>query len=236
MAPTLSLRGITFGWLYLSSFNSYFMIRNARLLFGGITLVLLFSCNNNKSASAQKDSATVNERPMIPKESMLNPYAAVDISPMDMSYFPVDYPQLKMTNSITTPPVMRVIYSRPHLQGRKLFHNLLKYGEPWRLGANEATEIQFYREVKIQNKKIPAGRYILYCIPEENNWTIVLNNNIDTWGLKIDSTKDIDRFTIPVTNNNKPIEYFTMVFEKTEAGANLLMAWDDLVAKLPISL
>lgn len=199
-----------------------------------MVLVLLFGCNNNKNTSAQKDSVIVNESPLIPKEAMLNPYAAVDVSPMDMSYFPVDYPQLKMTNSITTPPIMRVIYSRPHLQGRKLFHNLLKYGEPWRLGANEATEIQFYRDIKIQNKKIAAGRYILYCIPEEKKWTIVLNSNVDTWGLKIDSTKDIDKFMIPVTGDNKPIEYFTMVFEKTETGADLLMAWDDLVAKLPI--
>jgi hypothetical protein len=211
------------------------MIRIAKIFFCCTGLALLFSCNNNKNASAQKDSVLVNERPLIPKEAMLNPYAAVDISPMDMSYFPVNYPQLKMTNSISTPPVARVVYSRPHLQGRKLFHNLLKYGEPWRLGANEATEIQFYRDVKIQNKKIAAGRYIIYCIPQEKNWTIVLNSNVDTWGLKIDSTKDIDKFTIPVSINNKPIEYFTMVFEKTDTGADLLMAWDDLVAKLPIN-
>jgi hypothetical protein len=211
------------------------MIRIAKIFFCCTGLALLFSCTNNKKASAQKDSVLVNERPLIPKEAMLNPYAAVDISPMDMSYFPVNYPQLKMTNSISTPPVARVVYSRPHLQGRKLFHNLLKYGEPWRLGANEATEIQFYRDVKIQNKKIAAGRYIIYCIPQEKNWTIVLNSNVDTWGLKIDSTKDIDKYTIPVSINNKPIEYFTMVFEKTDTGADLLMAWDDLVAKLPIN-
>ena len=139
-----------------------------------------------------------------------------------------------MTNSISTPPVMRIIYSRPHLQGRKLFHNLLKYGEPWRLGANEATEIQFYQDVTIQNKKIKAGRYILYCIPQEETWTIVLNNNVDTWGLKIDSTKDLNRFEIPVTHNNPPLEYLTIVFEKADHGAKLLMAWDDIKAELPI--
>mgnify|MGYP003694383693 CR=1 FL=1 len=57
---------------------------------------------------------------------------------MDMSYFPVNYSQKKMTHDITTLPVMRVIYSRPHRQGRTIFGNLLKYGERWRLGANEA--------------------------------------------------------------------------------------------------
>lgn len=211
------------------------MIRIAGLFFGCTLFVLLPGCSNNRTSSPNKDSLLNNEKPLIPKEALPNPYSTVDISPMDMSYFPVDYPQLKMANSITIPPVIRVIYSRPHLQGRKLFYNLLKYGEPWRLGANEATEIQFYQNVMIQNKKIAAGRYILYCIPEEKMWTIVLNKNVDTWGLKIDSTKDLEKFIIPVTTNNRPVEYFTMVFEKSDAGANLLMAWDDLVAKLPIN-
>jgi len=153
---------------------------------------------------------------------------------MDMSYYPVDYPKLKMTNSINIPPVMRIIYSRPHLQGRQLFHNLLKYGEPWRLGANEATEIQFYQDVTIQKKKIKAGRYILYCIPHENTWRIVLNNNVDTWGLKIDSTKDLEHFDIPITHSDPSLEYLTIVFEKADHGAKLLMAWGDIKAELPI--
>lgn len=217
------------------SFNFYFMTPILRLLLAGSAFMTMLGCKNNNAGSEQTDSTARNKSIQLPKESLLNPYASVDISPMDMSYFPVDYPQLKMTNSINTPPVIRVIYSRPHLQGRKLFHDLLNYGEPWRLGANEATEIQFYRDVKIQNKKITAGRYILYCIPEEHTWTIVLNKNIDSWGLKIDSTKDIERFPIPVSDNNKPVEYFTMVFEKTNTGTELLMAWGNLLARLPIN-
>src|SRR5437868_3103871 len=107
-----------------------------------------------------------------------NPYAGIDISPMDMSYYPVDYPKLKMTNSISTPPLVRVIYSRPHLQGRHLFHEVLKYDEPWRLGANESSEIDFYNDVTIQGKKIKAGRYVIYCIPHPGQWSIVLNSKI----------------------------------------------------------
>ncbi len=152
-----------------------------------------------------------------------------------MSYYPPDYPKLKMTNSILTPPVARVIYSRPHLQGRKLFHDLLKYGEPWRHGANEATEIQFYRDVTIQAKRSAPGVMCCICIPGEDQWTVVLNSNIDTWGLKIDTTKDLQHFGIPVTHDNPSLEYFTMIFEKTGTGAELLMAWDDLVARLPFS-
>ncbi len=167
-------------------------------------------------------------------DTALNPYILVDVSPMDMSYYPADYPKLKMAKQVSQPPVMRLIYSRPHLQGREIFHDVLKYGEYWRLGANEATEIQFFREVTIQGKKIQPGRYILYCILGAATWTIVLNSNIDSWGLQQDSTRDIHHFEIPVMHGNPSLEYLTMLFEKSSKGADLVIAWDDVVAKLPI--
>lgn len=163
-----------------------------------------------------------------------NVYPGVDVSPMDMSYFPVDYPKIKMTNSNIPPPVMRVIYSRPHLQKRHLFRDLLKYDEPWRLGANESSEIQFFKPVKIQGKAIAAGRYIIYCIPHTDSWTIVLNSNIDTWGLQQDASKDVQRFVIPEDHAEQSQEYFTMEFEKADKGANLVISWDNFLVRLPI--
>lgn len=201
-----------------------------------LLFLFLLSCENKKEKFADKSSrpANTDSTSYIDSDNFPNPFSVVDLSPMDINYFPVDYPILKMTNSILTPPVIRLIYSRPYLQGRKLFRDLLKFGQPWRLGANEATEIEFFRNVNIQGKNIPAGRFILYCIPEESRWTIVLNNNIDTWGLKIDSTKDFQRFEIPVTRNNPKLEYLTLVFEKTGKGADLVMSWSDFLARLPI--
>lgn len=214
------------------------MIRISKVLSRLLLLVIFFSCQNKNDKQSQSNSTdkkitdtNFNGKP----QTFINPYDPVDVSPMDMSYYPKDYPKLKMMDSVSGPPVMRVVYSRPHLQGRKIFDEILKYGEPWRLGANEATEIQFFRDVMIQKKKIPAGRYVLYCIPEEDTWTIILNSNIDTWGLKQDRKKDLFHFEIPVTHNNPSLEYFTLVFEKTNTGADMLMAWDDIVAKLPIN-
>jgi Protein of unknown function (DUF2911) len=177
------------------------------------------------------DTSVVTQQP----EVTANTYASVDVSPMDMSYFPVDYPKLKTANENIPSPVIRLIYSRPHLQRRALFNGILKYDEPWRLGANEASEINFYKTVTIQGKQIKAGRYIIYGIPHQDKWTIILNSNIDTWGLKQDSVKDVARFQIPVTTNGTSLEYFTMVFEKMDKGANLIIAWGDIVAKLPIN-
>ncbi|MGH2553473.1 MAG: DUF2911 domain-containing protein [Chitinophagaceae bacterium] len=199
-----------------------------------VSLVIYFaSCNNNESKQATtgnhaKDSSKI----IIPGKNDM-PYVDVDISPMDMIYFPADYPLQKMSKANNMPPLARIIYSRPHLQGRKLFQTLLKYGEPWRLGANESTELALYSDAFIRDKKVKAGRYVLYCIPDTSNWNIILNSNIDSWGLHPDSTKDIARFTIPVKQTVNQLEYFTMVFEKTNQGAELLMAWDNLEARLP---
>jgi hypothetical protein len=195
--------------------------------------VSLFSCmgkqNDNSSEQTKRLDTTIIG------QSTPNPYAIVDISPMDMSYFPVNYSLKKMTHTISTPPIMRVIYSRPHKQGRLIFGSLLKYGVRWRLGANEASEIEFFRNVTIQNKKVNAGRYVIYCIPYKDKWTVVLNNDIYTWGLKIDTTKDLMNFDVPVQKAPADIEYFTMVFQPIANGADLVMAWENTEARLPIN-
>lgn len=167
-------------------------------------------------------------------ENQINPYAVVDVSPMDMAYFPADYPKLKMANHSGGPPKARVIYSRPHLQGRHIFHEVLKHGEPWRLGANESTELDLFSDAIIQGKKISKGRYILYCIPQPDKWTIIINSNTDSWGLEPDKSKDVAKFDAPVTKTKNSLEYFTIIFERTEKGANMLMAWDDAEVRLPL--
>ena len=160
----------------------------------------------------------------------------VDKSPMDMSYYPVNYPILKIQDKATEPLLVRVIYGRPQKNGRVIFGELVEYGKIWRLGANEATEIEFYKDVKIGNTKIKKGRYSLYCIPSVGKWTIILNKDTDIWGaFKYDIKKDILRVDVPVQTQSESIDSFTMLFEKNGTGINLIMIWDDLMAKLPLA-
>lgn len=205
-----------------------------------LLVCLAFSCSDNKEEKTpvvEQPRVIDSVSPVANGEGNSNPYATVDVSPMDMCYFPVDYPKLKMARAVTNPPLARLIYSRPHLQGRHLFKNVLKFNEHWRLGANESTEIQLYKTATIQGRKVPAGRYILYCIPYHDKWTVIFNSNTDTWGLQQDTTKDVARFDAPIRHTTARLEYFTMVFEKPSSGASgtdLVMAWDDVEARLLI--
>lgn len=170
-----------------------------------------------------------------------NPYAAVDKSVMDVSYYPVNYPMLAMSGKDTSTVIARIIYSRPQKNGRIIFGNepppkyVQQYGTYWRLGANEASEIEFFKPVKLNGQKIAKGRYIIYCIPFKNKWTIILNSNLFSWGLHPDTAKDVAKIEIPVQKSDKLIESFTMVFEHTVTGANLIMAWDNVKAALPLT-
>ena len=209
-------------------------MRRASNILSFISLLLFITgCSTKENKPVETNSVSKDSSRIKTTGKNENPYAMVDVSPMDMSYYPADYPKLKMAKVISTLPMARVVYSRPHLQGRQLFHDVLNYGEHWRLGANESTELDLYVDAIIQDKKIKAGRYILYCIPEPGQWQIIINSNIDSWGLQQDTTKDMARFIIPVKQTVNHLEYFTMIFEKTSEGAELLMAWDNLEARLP---
>jgi hypothetical protein len=160
----------------------------------------------------------------------------LDKSQMDMSYYPANYPVLKIQDKITEPLVCRVIYSRPQKSGRVIFGGLVKYGEVWRLGANEATEIEFFKHVKIGGKKIRQGRYTLYALVNESSWTIIVNKETDTWGsFKYDLKKDVIRLEAPVQKTDAVIESLAMMFEKTNSGCSLIIAWENVKVSLPVS-
>ncbi len=163
---------------------------------------------------------------------------AVDKSPLDMSYFPAGYPILKIQDKANEAPVARVIYSRPQKNGRNVFGELVEYGKVWRFGANEATEIEFFRDVRMGGNKVRKGRYSLYAIPNPDSWTIILNKDLDTWGaFKYDQKKDVARINVkPETITTDPVEYFTMYFDKAGAGFVLHAYWDDQHIFIPFGL
>ncbi len=162
---------------------------------------------------------------------------AIDKSPMDMSYYPVNYPILKIQDKVTEPLIVRVIYSRPQKIGRNVFSDLVEYGKVWRLGANEATEIEFYKDVIVGGKPIPMGRYTLYSIPNTDKWMLIINSETDTWGsFKYDAKKDLARIEVPVQALSEPVESFSLSFIKSSEGFELYAAWENVAITVPMKV
>ncbi len=154
-------------------------------------------------------------------------FKGVDVSPHDIVY----YRQNKIT-----PPYIKVLYGRPQMKGRKIFGALVPYGKIWRTGADEATEITFYEDVNFGGKHVKKGTYVLYTIPGEKEWIIILNKNLDTWGTEgYDKRKDVVRVTARVSRA-EPVEAFSIGFKKKKNKVNMIFGWDTVRATVPIIL
>lgn len=161
-------------------------------------------------------------------------YPNLDSSPLDALYYPLNAVKVKKGENPPAPQI-KVLYSRPQRKGRVIFGVLEQFDKVWRLGANENTEITFSKSVTIGNKKIKAGTYSLFAIPTKDNWTVIVNKQVDRWGaFTYDETKDIVRVQVPVKILDKTIESFSMTFVDFAEGVNLMMAWDNTQVALPI--
>lgn len=120
-------------------------------------------------------------------------------------------------------------YSRPSTKDRKIFGELVPYGQVWRTGANGATVLSFSTDILIDGKNIPAGQYALYSIPGKTEWTMILSKNIKLWGaIGYDPSDDIIRFKAEPSKLNKRNETFEISFANmTDTGSDLSLKWEN---------
>ena len=148
----------------------------------------------------------------------------LDASPMDAAAHPSSHRVSKK--------VVKVIYSRPQLKGRTV-ESLTPNGEVWRTGANEATEITFFKDVTFGDKKVEAGTYSLFTIPGEKEWTIIINTDVDVWGAySYNKDNDVARATVPVTKGEDYLEPFSIAFDD---NGTMHLGWGTLRVAVPIS-
>jgi hypothetical protein len=108
---------------------------------------------------------------------------------------------------------------------------LVPYGEVWRTGANEATTLEFDKPVKIEGKDLPAGKYALFTIPGENEWTIILNKDAKQWGAyKYNDKDDVLRVTVKPTKTPAFVETFNISTGKDE----IVLKWENTAVPVKI--
>jgi hypothetical protein len=127
-------------------------------------------------------------------------------------------------------------YSRPSMRGRKIFGELVPYGEVWRTGANAATIITFKTEVIIEGNKVPAGVYALYSIPGKNEWTIILSSNTKLWGaVGYNQEDDFLRFNVKPGKTGQKYETMEINFvDITDTGTSVDIKWENTRVKFRI--
>jgi hypothetical protein len=130
---------------------------------------------------------------------------------------------------------IKITYSQPSKRDREIFGKLVPYGQVWRTGANEATEITITRDMIVNNQAFKAGTYSIFTIPGQTEWTIIINNDLGLWGsYNYNEKADLMRFTVPVAENSSFYEAFTISFDHRNEMADLLMMWEKVKITIPL--
>jgi len=124
-----------------------------------------------------------------------------------------------------------VDYSQPSAKGRKIMGELVPYGKVWRTGANATTSIEFGSDVKIEGKALAKGKYGLFTIPGENEWTIIINKQATGSPYDYSDKKDVLRVTVKPGKAANFVETFTVSVEKS----NVVLAWESTSVSFKVS-
>jgi hypothetical protein len=132
----------------------------------------------------------------------------------------------------------RLCYGRPLAKGRTVMGELVPFGEPWRLGANEATALHLPFAAEVGGVDLEPGSYSLYAVPGPEEWEIFLNRNYERWGIPIDGgvvEANIESFTRPAEPLDEPVEQLTFRWEsRGEHMGHLVMEWENTRVDIPI--
>ena len=162
-------------------------------------------------------------------------FLATQASCQDKSQRPS--PPATATCALPDGKTVTVDYSSPRAKGRKVFGDLVPYGQVWRAGANEATTFVVTTDVKVGGKEVPAGDYTLFTVPDQNKWTLIVSKKTGEWGVPYPG-EGSDFLRVDMKAPSKlpsPVENFTIFLDKTSAGCTLKMAWETTEASIDIT-
>jgi hypothetical protein len=133
---------------------------------------------------------------------------------------------------------VKVCYSRPSVRGRKIMGGLVPFDQPWRLGANEATSLTVPFAADIAGVKVAAGTYSLYVVPGASVWTIVVNRDVQRWGIPLNDAvraHDVGAGRVTPETLAAPVETFTLRFTPAVGDATeLIVEWERTRVRIPI--
>ncbi len=132
---------------------------------------------------------------------------------------------------------IEVKYSRPAAKDRKIFGDLVPWNKLWRTGANAATSIKINDAVEIMGKKLDTGSYVLYTIPNEDQWEVVINKGLTNWGIDgYKESEDVMRFKVKTEKLKNHVENFSIQFTDIKPeSCNMELSWEKTAVKIPFT-
>jgi hypothetical protein len=168
------------------------------LLFA-LVLGLFFTACGDSGASQDAAEETTTEETTATEESESEEAPAEDTSKRPS-------PPMTAEGKIGEADVT-INYSAPSVRGRTIYGDLVPYNQIWRTGANEATTIETSGDLSIEGKSLPAGKYAVFTIPGEENWTVIFNRAADQWGAyDYDEAQDALRVEVSPTDLEESVE------------------------------
>ena len=148
------------------------------------------------------------------------------------------------TSAVINGNRVTITYGRPYTikpgttKVRKIWGGLVPYGEPWRMGADEATTLITQQPIEMGGKTIPAGAYTLYMVPEENGASqLAISTHIGGWGIPVDTKHDVARMDLKKEPLAQPVDQFTMAIAKNPSGGGLLkLMWEKTEFSVPFTV
>ena len=144
----------------------------------------------------------------------------------------INNPVSPLETIVNNDSTISITYSRPFKKERKIFGKesdsaLVPYGKYWRTGANKHTYIENTKEIEINGNFLPPGKYSIFSIPDENEWEVFFNNNINYLGVfRPESSGDVISIKVPVINLLNEVEQFTIDFENDSILNYISLKWN----------
>jgi len=127
-------------------------------------------------------------------------------------------------------------YSSPRMKGRKIYGDLVPFGQVWRTGANEATTFVASSDIIVGGKTVPAGSYTIFTVPAADKWTLIVNKKTGEWGIPYKYESDeLARVDMKVSKLPSPVENFTIAYGKSASGCTLQIDWESTRASVDIA-
>lgn len=133
----------------------------------------------------------------------------------------------------------KLCYGSPSANNRTVMGELVPFGEPWRMGANEATALHLPFPATVGGIHLAPGSYSLYSVPGPQEWEIVVNRSAERWGVPINPgirEADMGSFTVPARSLDEMVERLVFRWEATDEGSGkLVMEWERTRIEIPVS-